>query len=46
MYVSVALELLKESELLLDPPSPPDCYNWVRYKSNDYMVNNTPSDPL
>ena len=45
MYFSVALNLPKESDLLLDPPPTPDCDKWGRTKSN-YLVPYMHSDPL
>ena len=46
MYLFVALELPKESHLLLDPPALPDHDNWGSYKLKDYIINNTYLDPL
>ena len=40
------LELLKESDLHLDPLTPLDCYSWAKYKLNDYVIHNMHSDPL
>ena len=41
IYLFVALKLLKEYNLILDPPSPWDCYSWGRHKISHYMVNKT-----
>ena len=46
MYLCIALELPKESYLLIDPLSPPPCDNCARYNLNDYVVNNIHSEPL
>ena len=46
MYLFVALEVPKVSDLLLDSPAPADCDNWARYKLNNYVNNNTCSHPL
>ena len=45
IYLSVALELLKEMDLLLDPPLPQDCDNLRRHNFNDYVISDTHSNP-
>ena len=40
MCLFIALELLRESDLLLDAPSPSYCDNWRQYKLSDHLVNN------
>ena len=46
MCLFVALELPKETNLLVDLPLPSVCHNWGLLKVNHYMVNNMPFDPL
>ena len=45
MYHVVTSELQQEIDLLLDPPLPLNSEKKRRQKVDEYMVNNTHSDP-